>query len=380
MSITESINAYSGSIIFLWSGYLLSMLFFYCFNYKYRITYSGRTDGTIGKMVKFISRTICILPVALPVAFRGIYTGADTYNYWQGYLRFQNYDFIDAITYDLTSFFYNIIRWIVVRLSGGNVQIFFFLFSFVTLYFVVLAIEAWNLKNGCTALCFFYCCFGPNLMNQMRQMLAVAILLYAYKFAYEKNLKKYCVYAIIAGLFHFSALLSAVIIWMLQKEKKNKLKEYAFYTAMCIGMLCMQHILSLLAIFMESTKYGSLYLENYVGENTAIGFGLILSIIPNVIPVFWLQKKLDRENRFRNTIFMTLPIRLAGYYSYFVQRVMYYFCVESIIALPMALENTKKNKKYVKLVLYVLNVSYFILYYVVAHGDGYFPYTTCFNG
>jgi len=209
-------------------------------------------------------------------------------------------------------------------------------------------------------------------------MLAVAILLYAYQYAYNKNFKKYFVWATVAGLFHFSALLSAIIIWVLQKEKKNEFKEKVFYIGLVIAILFMQHFLSILGVFLEETKYGDLYFES-ISQTSSIGFGLILSILPNVFPIMFLQKRLDRENRFRNTILMVFPIRLVGYYSYFVHRVMYYFGIQSIIALPLAVEKVKNNKWLVKLFIYMVNIMYFVLYYVVALGDVYFPYITCFE-
>lgn len=376
MSLLESINTHFSSIVILWSGYLLSIGFFYLYNYKYRFTYRGKQEGLAGRCVLFVNRTICILPVALTAAFRGMYTGADTYNYWQAYLRFRNNSFWDTVTFDLTGIFYNIVRWFLGRISNGNVQIFFFFFSFFTLYLLVTTIEKWNLKNGCLALFIFYSCFGPNLLNQMRQMFAVVILLYAYRYAYNKRFKEYFVLGIFAGLFHFSALLSAIIIWILQKDKKNKISEYLFYVGICVGMFGMQYLFTILNMFMNSTKYGSLYLMETVENDVSIGFGLLLAIMPNIMPVWLFQKRLDKENRFRNTILMTLPARLAGYYSYYVYRIMYYFSIQSIIALPIIVENASKNRKYIKALIYILCIGYFVCYYVWKGQEIYFPYIT----
>ena len=376
MSLLESVSTHFDSIVFVWSGYLLSMLFFYLYNYKFKITYAGRKDAIAVKLVSFFNRTICILPVVLPITVRSMYTGADTYNYWQSFIKFQNYSFFDAITFDLTAVLYNVFRWAVVKLTHANVQVFFFLFAFATMYLVVLTIEKWNLKYGCTALFVFYCCFGLNLMNQMRQMFAVAILLYAYQYAYNKQFKKYFIWAVFAGLFHFSALLSAVVIWVLQKDKKNQFKEYLYYFVLCFSVFGMQYLFSFLNLLMNATKYGTMYLEESVVENTSVGLGLLLAIIPNVIPIIMFQKRLDKENRFRNTILLTLPARLAGYYSYYVYRIMYYFSIQSVVALPLILEKKSKNKKYIKAIIYFLCVSYFILFYVWKGSEIYFPYIT----
>lgn len=372
MSLIESLVYYWESVLIIVLGYALSIFLFsqHCKRLQ------GKKDGqnsTSEQLKNSFFRIVSLLPVAIIVGIRSCETGADSYNVYKYYLRTMDVGLIEWLTANKTSLLYDLVRWLVCHITNGNVQVFLLLLAIVTLYFVLLAIEEWHLKYSGTALFIYYCVFGLVLFDQARQMLAVAIMLYAYYYMHNNMTKKYLGWVIVAGLVHITSFVAGLIILALAKRKKQKYQTQILVLSLALCCLLMPLVLKAIGIIFEGTKYAKYAIPT---GNGIIGLGFFLALLPNVFLTLLLQKNMDSRNTMRDAILVTIVTRYAGYVSTFLSRMNYYFAGVSIIALPYALENIKRRRCVAMLLIYGCCAVYFLLWYWWRNAAVYLPYMT----
>lgn len=377
MTFSQSFSTYFSSILTIVLTYLLTLFLYrsYC-KYttrrkKRNCKYATRRKKRKHRFVRGVRLTLSLLPVSLLAALRGIEVGADTLNVWSGYLECLKRPLAEQITIDVSEFFYDLFRWLVCRITNGNVQVFFFLLAFLTLLFVVFAINKWNIKYKCLALFIFLMLFGPNLMNQSRQMLSVAIMVYSFSCLYKGSYKQFVFWSIIAIFTHFSAIIAVTLYLFVYLACKKNRVNVAFLVFLIALAVSSKYLIAFLGRFVVFEKYTK-YFENT--ESFGIGLGLLLLLIPTIIPTV-LAKKEIRDSRIRNTIYLTAPIRIIGYYSYFLYRITYYFSGITMVALPVAVEQARGTKRAVlRISFIVLPLIYFLLFYCWKDVEVYMPY------
>ncbi len=373
MGFRESISYYSDSLRIVCIGYLISIIIFALYNHWLW----GMSESDYAKIKlwrKMILRILVLLPVAVTVGIRGFYAGADTHGVWLEYVRCAALSFGELFSYDITALLYNMGSWIICKLTNANVQIFMTFLAILTLYFIIAGIEKWKLRYGGLALFIFYFCLGPNMMNQSRQMLSVAIMFYAFYYAFCGKSKKYALFVFLAGLIHLSALPAGIVIWFFNNNNRLKQRGFAFWLIFFVATFGMKSLIPVFAVIFRGTKYYAYFMS---AENNMMGWGLILVLIPTVIPAFALQKYMDKDHKLRNTIYMTLPLRMVGYYIYYAYRIYYYFSMQNVIAFPYALERIRrKNRFFVSLFIAGACLIWFFLYYGWLSAHIYFPYMT----
>lgn len=359
---------YKESLVTVTSVYCLSLVLMYLYqaiNRKQNISF----------ILKCLLRVLVILPVAIMVGCRGISTGADTDNNWMDYLRMYDNSLSTAINKSTSDdILYRCLAWSVCRISNANVHVYFTVVALLTLYFVVLTIDKWKLRNSTTALFLFLFCYGPNLCNQMRELLAVSIMLYAYWCLYENKRKVFIFWSAVASLIHLSALVAAIISYLIVVFSKKQKKGNIFYMVLVLVTVFCQPISKLLgSLFFSGTKYYEKYFLEASGMS--VGLGMLLTMIPIVIPAFVMHHHLDKEGKILKNISVTIPARLVGYDYYFVSRMHYYFSGMGIIGLPMALDNVPyKNRVFVRIFIIIMAIVYYLSFYFWKDASTYFPY------
>lgn len=374
MGLFDSLLFYLSSLVMVWCGYAASIWVFAYYNKRILAAKDGLASMLSNRKL-ILYRILCLLPVALTAAIRGYATGADTHGVWLEYIRCLEVSLVERLSYNPTAALYEVVQWVVCLLTNANVPVFFFVLAVATMYLVIVGIEKWKLKCGWLGLFIFYCCFGPQLMNQARQMLAVAILFYAYQHVYNRNFKKYVIFTVIAGLIHITAIPVGLAICFLHLKYWTKQKPYVYFVFLALVCVMIPVIISLMGVVLRGTKY---YYYVDTANFEPIGFGLILSLIPTVLPALLLQKDMDKDNRMRNTICMTLPARLTAYYAYFVYRVFYFFGIVNTLAFPIAIETapTKRRKMVYIAIIVGASLGYFLVFYGWLNASVYFPYMT----
>lgn len=152
-------------------------------------------------------------------SLRGIDVGTDTANYEEMY-RIINYG-TDAILYILT---FVEPGWVLLNYICGQLfndyrtVIFGGLLLAITPFFI----RTWKATNRPFIVLFFYVTmyFYYNAFNITRQMIAVSIIFFSYKYLFEeKNKKKFYLGIATAMLFHYTSIICFTIPWLLRKVR-----------------------------------------------------------------------------------------------------------------------------------------------------------------
>ncbi len=372
MSFFQSLSFYGESIVKLWIVFLISSAMVYFYNNVICIKVK------LPFVIKFILRIIVIAPISIMVGIRGQTVGADTFNMWNVYVSQSGMSLEQALAEDASAVLFQLFRWLVSRMTDANVQIYFSLIAFITMYFVILTIEKWKIKESAFAILVFLSCYGPLLFNQARQMIAVSIMLYAYWYAYNKKIKPYVFLSVIAGLIHMSAIPAAVLTYAVQFNRKSNVRQLVYFILIAVSAFALEPIMSVVGRLFVGTKYYEKYFVGY--EAVSLGLGLVLTMIPTVIPALFYRRRIDRERKISNTIMLVFPSRLAGYTSYFLYRMSYYFGCVNAIAFAKAVENSTGYKKFfARIIILGMCVVYFLLYYGWSDAYTYFPYYTFYQ-
>lgn len=264
---------------------------------------------------------------------------------------------------------------------NGKPQLVFFLFSLLTVYFVVKFISFHSERVGFSLLIYFL--LPPLYMasfNQIRQFLAVAIFLYALRFVVNKSLWRYALTIILASTIHVTAILMLPLYFILRRNINTRLilVILAVYIFVIISMDVLFTYIGL------STKY----LQNNNQESK-------LPIIAFLLPVFSLcllliKRSLLARNKdilifinllFIGSIISITPLFIDVFSGHFA-RMTSYFTFSIIIIIPTFILFLKDYNldKFVAILLLIIFSNYFI-YTVIVNGIDYhlIPYKVNFK-
>ncbi len=167
------------------------------------------------------------------------------------------------------------------RLAGlftQNPQIIFFMVAFLIIFFLFKGIE----KNDGSMYYGVLACMGLAYyfyaMNIQRQYIAIMIMLYAFRFLEQKQLKEYAIFVIIAMSFHMSAIIWIPVYFMI-----NYIPTKAFYIGTLIGAILINRFSALVLRLLVNIDFYSgqimnnrrFFQENFQWTKVLI-FGAIL--------------------------------------------------------------------------------------------------------
>ena len=253
--------------------------------------------------------------------------------------------------------------------------------SVITYTFIFKAIYDQSVNYAFSILFFVLDATYFNAMNQLRQMMAVAIFLYAMKYISKRRLLPYAVWMLVAASIHTSALLLIPVYFIYNLRVNLKVQVIA----LAAGAVLMIPLNRLLAFIVSKTRYGW-YLESVYTEFT--GFyvvGFVFSLAVLALYVFYYYYGQDRDDRDYNLIvnmffcsvlllFFTESIPQAS-------RLVTCFAAPIMLGIPrMLLRERVANRRFVLTVLVILLFAAKLLYDVYSNEwYGVIPYQTIFS-
>ena len=375
MNFIHSIQQNLTTALLFWSIFGFSIAVSKLYQNK-RVYYDF--DGKV--IIRNISRTkrslwtilIIILP-SLLIGFRDFSVGTDTMNRIIEYSKL-SYESTPQIRIEMI--LYDFLRYGCHFISNGNPTFFLLSMSFITLFILVRALDKWIDKISIPlALFVYYALFGMQLLNQSRQLIALSILFYAIPYLLERKYTKYLWCILIASLFHFTASIGIIFALLYFKEGYfAPIKKALFYTAWLLSPVLMYPLLTIANRLVPDSYRQYLETVTYGG----MGFGILLTIIPIIIPIFFYRRYIvDHKSKYLARIaLLTYPLRFAGYYSYYLMRLNYYSSVYIVLVIPLIIVNikSKSKKSFTTLVIIITLVAYYIVHYMYLDAGSMFPY------
>lgn len=316
------------------------------------------------------------------IGFRSISTGVDTNVYAKALYRYVN-NMTTISDKNWLSSGYFLIFFFIKNIFGYNyvaLNLIIGILSIVLLYKSILG----NSKNPVLSLfIFFSTCLFLQCINQSRQMLAIIIVLYSFKYIKESNFKKYFFTVLIASLIHSSAFV--VLPFYFLKNVKINFKIILFYVLIALfAMFCEDFINKLLLL----TPYGNVYItNNYMVESQKSSYiNLIVRFLLLLFAFFFKKSSLSDKTTNNNYLYhmaiWTFLTQIITLNFYIFGRITTYFFAFYIIFLPNLLHNIQNNynKKFYTLLVCVLFILYFLVYYsFVSARSGYNVYEFFWN-
>lgn len=209
------------------------------------------------------------------------------------------------------------------------------------------------------SLIIYYSLFYIDSLSILRQMTAVSVVLYGYRYIKEKKILKYLLCCYIASLYHSTAIISIFLYFIYYQ----KVTTVMFMSVICIIFftVLLPKVLSALGLY-KFTKY-------LVGGKLANSSGNYTRVVYTLLYLYCLllRPKINREyNGFLNicTLGIIFPWILGGHTG---TRLSYYFLIYYVFLLPKC--NKRFDIKY-RVVFLIFFYIYFLLLIFVASKSG----------
>jgi len=258
----------------------------------------------------------------------------------------------------------------VLYLLGCSPYIMFAVVAFITLVFFYKAIV--YLSNNWTfslflliSFCIYYHCF-----NEIRQMAAVAIVMYSVRYLVEEDRTKFILTILLAATFHNTCLVF-LPVWFLKKIPIN-MQTMIGYSITGIVFYCFFNVVILLV---ANTYYGRMYInwdEYNQSFTTSTVINLFVRAVMLAFCLFYSKKTIKRVPH--TTVYYHIAalctiLQLGAVRLMLFGRVTMYFYVIYILLIP---EVVKTMKTYITKRSYSLLVIGEFLFFTLMHLGYYF--------
>lgn len=366
------------SLIFYIMSFTIAIFCIWRVEKIYKKNYRYRKDN-----IKIVLYTIMGLGVLILISGLRYKVGTDYDNYLDYYIVYSVLDFQSIVSYANELLFILVIK---IAYLFQEPQIMFAIIAFLTVYITYRAILTQKEKISITLVFALYVfLYYMYSLNIIRQALAIAIVLYSYKYIWQHDLKRFVLSIIIATLFHTTALLFLPFYFLCpnKNEKSRKVKNLIrFITIIIIFLIVTQlriviNLLSQIELFSRFSFYNAVDIQ---GDNKQVIINTILLFI-----FILYSKPLIKYNE-DNKMYLFLYLigyilTLAGFFSPYAKRIAMYFNISEIFILASfpRLAKTSGQKIFIEfmIVMYML-VMFVLSSYYLNIGD-IIPYQTIFN-
>ena len=266
--------------------------------------------------------------------------GWDYQPYIKKYIEMEWSSIDDVLNGQVEFVYYIIVN--ILKDCGFDSQMFFFVYALLTLSLFYFANKKYFSSYKARCIAFLIFLFSPHLymesLNIVRQMLAVALIYFAYGYWEKGKRYTYCLFTILATLVHLSAAIGMVIPFI--PRKKFNITLYLICFGMFIYIYQMDIVFKIIGMWAEQIgidvsiiKYAK-YLHS--NEQTLpvfmIGFDIMVFIF-----IYLFSGK--QCGKFLNMMIVVMGFFICVSYSHELMRVAYYFLIFYIIPFCDALIN-----------------------------------------
>lgn len=274
--------------------------------------------------------------------------------------------------------------WFLLKLCGkvwpGQYFITYGVIAFIICGFCYVAIWQQSPNPALSVYLFFASGIYFDSFNGLRQYIAVAIIVFSYKYIPNRKFGRYLIMVIIAFTFHYSAVLAIPVFFI--RYIKIDLKKACTIIIGCLAGGTI--IFKLVSVLLSFTRY-KFFLTSveYKAQPTTstILFTTVISLISYGYIVYKKKNVSERFQQMMNfqilpwcTAILSITIPLAW-------RVQYYFMFFEIIYVPAFLLEVKSKKTRRVLTMIVVCMYTLITFWGMIQNNWYgaLPYNYYFN-
>ena len=326
---------------------------------------------------------VCLLSIFL-ILFALSACRLNVGNDYAKYVEFMHLVNCDA--YVPTEIGFNLLVKVIYGLSGfENYLLVFAVYAFVTLWFFLRAMYEQSDDFPLTFFLFMALGYYFQTFSTVRYYLALAVALYAMKFALRRQWGRFLVLILLGSAFHKSLLVVIPLYFLASLPWKRW--QLVLAGLFCTTFLFFQDFYLKVVVFLYPTYEGTEYLE---GGTSYINIARCAAVLLFAGLVRHMRKRTaaadaDDDRRFRFFFYLNLgALALYIFCSFLpiISRIGYYLTVSHILFLPMLLKEVESERlrKLFRAGILLAAVCYFAVYMSRAGDDGVLllPYKTFF--
>lgn len=326
---------------------------------------------------------VCLLSIFL-ILFALSACRLNVGNDYAKYVEFMHLVNCDA--YVPTEIGFNLLVKVIYGLSGfENYLLVFAVYAFVTLWFFLRAMYEQSDDFPLTFFLFMALGYYFQTFSTVRYYLALAVALYAMKFALRRQWGRFLVLILLGSAFHKSLLVVIPLYFLASLPWKRW--QLVLAGLFCTTFLFFQDFYLKVVVFLYPTYEGTEYLE---GGTSYINIARCAAVLLFAGLVRYMRKRTaaadaDDDRRFRFFFYLNLgALALYVFCSFLpiISRIGYYLTVSHILFLPMLLKEVESERlrKLFRAGILLAAVCYFAVYMSRAGDDGVLllPYKTFF--
>ena len=276
---------------------------------------------------------------------------------------------------------YLLLNFVVSRFTN-DYHVFFGLLMAIQMVFVMAALLRFKGKFSLwVPLLVYYLLYYNVSLNQMRQSLACAIVLFAFTFVIEKKIIPFLFFIALASSFHISAVVAVVLypVYHYVVKRKSILFIVVLLVAGVVAALLVQNFIDIVLSFVGlDSKYAHYF------KDSMHGFFITRFLIMLPIPIVYLccWKWLKERGDAVYFIFFSLCVAVIATQARELigndaERIISYFSLFQIFAASWFVESLDEVKKKIAIVIFVMYYAFYWYYmYVYNAFHETYPYTS----
>lgn len=324
------------------------------------------------------------------VLFQGLRwrTGTD----WDSYYNFfiASYDWDNCLSYGFEIGF-SILNYAIRNLTDSY-TVLLIVEALITCTFVCLSARYFTCNNRVLILLIVFACF----VFPIRQVIAVSIIMYSYKYVAQRKLFKFLICLLLAFSIHRSALVFLPAYFIVNKQWSGTVIFIVYFASLLLGFATekifggiLNAVLGTYYLFSDTVQSKlNYYISPEVPEYAEMSFPRIaLSVVNSLLLLVFLyvfKEKKYKDNAAYNMLFNLHWVgicinRLVWLAIPDFARATNFYGMSDVFLFVLAVNSVKKNKQFWMLLLLAY---YFAKYYMVVFGnfsDLFVPYYSIFS-
>ena len=321
--------------------------------------------------------TLCCIELILLTGFRGYTIGADTPMYLKAVDYYSRYSGIQLLTaklvwpFDFEAGYFALTKLSIFLGIGKTGHL--FVVALLTYIPVFFAIRKHSSNPYISILCYFAFGMFTYSLGIFRQMIAMSILFYGWKFVAERKLIKYMLTVGVAMLFHTTAIV-AILLYFLYGVKWERVIWAVIGIELALLVLGRPVVMLAMKLL---PKYAGYIDGKYDLQGGSYAMLLLLNVVL-FASVFFREKGREQDNMTISALILAVCLQAVGYSMAIFGRVVPYFSIYLIFAIPNIINGL--GKKWSTVVTPCVVACLIVLIFLEFNGNQYVtPYYTIFN-
>lgn len=301
---------------------------------------------------------------------------------WQGYYNyFKDLTQNDFYFFDGVNWGYSILNYIFSIFQNYNIFLFFYTLISLTLLYKFIDFFSHNIYLSFTIYLIQY--FLVLGLGQLRQGLAIAIVVYSFIFYFKKKYSLFLLFNLIAFSFHGASIIFLLfpIVDRFINFKKNTIILVTSFT-LILGQTNI--IKNIITNFMQKLNYDAfyinrikIYLNSIYGESIETYLGLFERLLILILIIYFINKLDNKEILLSKLYFLGANIYfLLFQIGIFAGRFGVFFKFVDIVLIPSLIIKFKvdKNLKRILIFIYILIITIRLFSQFITYPQVYLPY------